>query len=260
MAGGQDPDSLRLAEGPEVLLERVEEAPDAVLHEIERLLPRAGSRDPRQQAKAAREVTELLGAIPDGVLRFGYARQAAERLGVPIDLIWKRMGGRGREEPRKEGAPAASGRHREIVRSVEERFLHVLLSGSVPLPAVEALPPEEALLDPACRNIFASFLALYRDGGSTPPTPSAVLERLGDEGGSIDRVARILLEGPAAPGSDELRESLGQLERRWRQQELKRLSGEIAEAQRVGDGVRLTELLEEKTALSRRLHNRDTQG
>lgn len=260
MEAGQDPDSLRLTEGPEVLLERVEEAPDAVLHEIERLLPKRGTHDPRQQAKAAREVTELLGAIPDGVLRFGYARQAADRLGVPIDLIWKRMGGRGREEPRKEGAPAAPGRHREIVRNVEERLLHALLSGSVPLPAAELLPPEEAFLDPACRNIFASFLALYRDDGSRPPSPSAVLERLGDEGGSIDRVARILLEGPAAPGSDELRESLGQLERRWRQQELRRLSGEIAEAQRVGDGVRLTQLLEEKTALSRRLHKRDPAG
>jgi DNA primase len=257
MEEGQDPDSLRQAEGPESLAERVEAAPDAVLHEIERLLPKGASREPREQAKAAREITELLQAIPDGVLRFGYARQAAERLGVPIDLIWKRMGGAPRGEPRKEGATVVPGRHREVVRSLEERFLHVLLSGSSELPPAEALPPEDAFLDPACRNIFASFLALYRDGGGTPPAPTAVLERLGDEGGSIDRVARILLEGPAAPGSDELRESLGQLERRWRQQELKRLSAEIAEAQRVGDGTRLAQLLDEKTALARRLHRKD---
>jgi DNA primase len=260
MEEGQDPDSLRLEEGPEGLVERVEASPDAVLHEIERLLPKGGRGEPREQAKAAREITELLGAIPDGVLRFGYARQAAERMGVPIDLIWKRMGGRGAAEPRKEGTKGAPGRHREIVRSLEERLLHVLLSGSAPLPPPESLPPEDAFLDPTCRNIFASFLALYRDGGPEPPAPTAVLERLGEEGGSIDRVARILLEGPTTPGSDELRESLGQLERRWRQQELRRLSSEISEAQRVGDGVRLAELLEEKTALSRRLHDRGADG
>jgi DNA primase len=53
---GEDPDSLRLARGPEAVRRAVDEAPDAVELELDRLAPPGGVRDPREQAKAAGEV------------------------------------------------------------------------------------------------------------------------------------------------------------------------------------------------------------
>ncbi|MCZ6508637.1 MAG: DNA primase, partial [Acidobacteria bacterium] len=87
---GHDPDSLRQEQGPEALRAAVEEAPDAVALEFARLAPPEVVREPRRQATAARRITELLAPIKDGVLRDAYARQAADRLGVPVDLLWRR--------------------------------------------------------------------------------------------------------------------------------------------------------------------------
>ncbi len=67
-------------------------------------------------------------------------------------------------------------------------------------------------------------------------------------------MARLLLEDSIAEEAKGLGMALGQLKRRWSQQRLRVLSGEISEAQRGGDEDRLRTLLEDKTALSRALH------
>lgn len=88
---GHDPDSLRLEAGPQAVVKAVADAPDAVIEEIERQAPPAVRDEPRSQAKAASDLGELLGRIPDGVLRFTYGRRAAEALDLPVELVLQKM-------------------------------------------------------------------------------------------------------------------------------------------------------------------------
>jgi replicative DNA helicase len=141
-----------------------------------------------------------------------------------------------------------------LVRSLEEQTLQLLLAGDEELPPVEELPPSEVFLIPACRNIYRAFCDLYRDGGGSRPASKEVVASVPLDSAEVDQMARLLLEGSIADEAKGLGVALGQLSRRWLQQRLRALSGEISEAQRAGDEDRLRVLLEEKTALSRALH------
>jgi DNA primase len=266
--GGHDPDSLRLEEGEEAVKAAIEAAGDAVAAEMDRLIPAGVTRDPRAQAKSAAAVTELLRPIPDPVLRFSYGRLAADRLSVPVELLTRRMGGGGERQGQPspatrpaQPAPAGGGGPR-LVRSLEEQVLERLLQGDEQsqVPPLPELPSPEVFLDPECRNIYQAFYDLYARGEGPPPDSRSVQTALGSEGGAVDRMARILLEGNFVSGRIGLLESLDKLVRRWSQQRLQELQGEISEAQRTGDHALLGRLVDEKTRLSRSLHRGSRPG
>lgn len=259
---GHDPDSLRLEAGEDAVAAAVETAEDSVLAEIERLVPAGLHREPRRQAEAARQVVELLRPVPDAVARFGYARLAAERLGVPVEMIARRLGGKsGGDAPGRSGPPGphessegADSRARQGESSAGERaILELLLAEGAEIPPFEELPPPEAFLDAQCRNIYRLFCDLYGEEGAGPPDPRVLLAAAGNRG-IVDALAEIMVRGSVASRTGGLAELLHKMERRWRQQRLKELQNEINEAQRVEDPGRLQQLLEEKTALSRRHH------
>jgi DNA primase len=266
---GHDPDSLRLEAGPEVVARAMREAPDAVLREVERMTPEGAHREPRAQAKAASDLAELLGRLSDPVLRYSYGRRAAERLDLPVEVLLERVPGAAARAAGKGGgaavvpaasvpteaaAAAARSRGSSPVRSLEEQTLELLLVGET-LQAPRKLPPADVFLDPACRNIYRAFRTLYgEEGGGRAPDPRAVLAELGDDGATVDRLARLLVGSGTVPPGSRLPHCLDQLTRRWFQQRLRALAREIAEAQRQGDTARLDRLLTEKTALSYRLH------
>jgi DNA primase len=313
---GHDPDSLRLASGEAAVVAAVDGAEDAVVVLLRRAIPgpMASSRLKASQAEA---IAALLDPIRDPLMRYDYARRAAELLGVPDKEFLSRLkelkgwqgvapqggagdSGRNRSGPAGHhgmagGASGAGGGPR-LVRSLEEQVLANLLQaggagGGVP-PAGE-LPPAEVFFDTECRNIYRTFCALYSDGGleapadrgleapadrgpgapadggveppaargteppaeraAGPPTARAVLTALASQDAVVDRMAHILLEEPFDPGKSGLLESLDKLVRRWRQQRLRELQSEIADAQRRGDQTRLTSLVIEKTSLSQSL-------
>ena len=250
--GSHDPDSLRLEEGDEALRRAVDQAEDAVLLEIKRLSEGDVARSPRHQATAARQVSELLRPIRDSILRYSYGRRAADRLGVPVELLWRRLG----VDREALVADAVSGepvpaRSRQV-RSLEERVIQGLFAGEELLKE-DALPADEIFLDPACRNIYRTFSDLYRREGS-PPDARDVLSSLGTDQAAVDEMAQLLLEIPVASEGFGLRESLRKLERRRQQTRLRELADEITRAERRGDRESLERLLATKTELSRALH------
>ena len=251
---GHDPDSLRLEKGEEAVRQAIEESADAVLLELERRIPEGVEGDPRRQSKAAHSALDLLRSVKDTILRYSYAREAAGRLGLPLDLLWKQMAPRGKIEEQQTDEPPPA----KLVRSLEERVLQLLMVGPGEIPPPDELPEPEAFLDPVCRNIFEVFSALYEGGDGRRPDAKSVVPELG-VGPAVDRAARLLVEDPVAASAEELERSLRQLERRLKQQRIKRLAAEIGAAQRAGDGDRLERLLSQKTALSRSLH-RQEQG
>jgi DNA primase len=266
---GEDPDSLRQSKGPEAVKKAIEEAPDLVALEIDRLVPPDADRNPRLRAKAATSVAELLAPIRDAILRYGYGRVAADRLGVPVDLLWKRLAVDGRNlieaapASRPAVGTAATETRGSMSNSLEARALQLLLAPDADLASVGRgnLPQVDAFLDSDARNIYGVFRRLYdakedrgavSDGGhGGKPSIREVLSGLAEDGKSLDRVAQLLLQDadPGQPG--ELATKLQELRDRYSQQRNKQLAKEIQDAQRRGDTARLEALLEEKTRLSR---------
>jgi DNA primase len=263
--GSHDPDSLRLEAGEEAVRAAVEAAEDAVTAELDRLIPAGAARDPQLQAKGAIVVSELLRPIPDAILRFGYGRLAAERLGIPVELLARRMGGGAEERRPERPAPTDTGSPSQV-RSLEEPILQHLLKVEErsQVPPLGELPPPEAFHDMECRNIYETFCALYAEAG-LPPEAGRVQAKLGEGGGIVARFAKIMVEAEVSANETPGRkigfsESLEELADRWRRQRRQEVQREIAEAQRKGDQPLLDHLLEERDRLNRSLHRRSRPG
>jgi DNA primase len=259
--GSHDPDSLRLEAGEEAVRSAVEGAEDAVVAELDRLIPSAASREPRAQAKAAADVAELLRPIPDSILRFKYSQLAADRLRVPVEMLSRRAGGGAERPVGPPQAPSPPDGAPSLVRSLEETALEQLLreENRAQIPPLDDLPLPEVFFDRGYRNIYEVFRALYAEA-SLPPDFQGVRSRLGEDEGAVARLAKIVLEREVASGRIGLLESLDKLADRWRRQRIKELHGEINEAQRKGDHALRDRLVDEKTRLSRSLHRASRQG
>ena len=247
---GHDPDSLRVEKGPQAVLDAVDQAEDGVRSEIERLIPTMGTLDPQRRAQVAGTLGELLRPIRDSIVRYDYGKLAAERLGVPLELLWKRVGGAAQKPS---GGQEEAPRKAREVRSAEEKAVALLLQPGAPLPPPDQLPPKEVFFDAECRNIYATFCALYRGGDQVAPAGDVVIAHLDREGGAVGQAARFLLE-VSDSGEENPQETLDHLLDRWRKQRNPVLMREIRLAEQEGDHDRLAQLLEEKRLLARSLH------
>lgn len=250
LGAGEDPDSLRAAKGDAAVREAYEKAPDLVQLELERLTPAEVHREPRLRSRAAEAVAELLRPVRDPVLRYSYGRIGADRLAIPAELLWKRLGV-DRQSLLAPVVPDAAAAPRRIVASTEEGVLQAMLQGDPTLPAIEELPAPEVFLDPQCRNIYQVFRDLYDSGRGVPPDARAVQARLGNEGPAIDVLARLLLERQDGSTVEPLSQRLAQLSRRSIQQRLRENARDMTEAERLGDHDRIERLKREKAALIR---------
>ncbi|HEV7509631.1 MAG TPA: DNA primase [Thermoanaerobaculia bacterium] len=272
--GTHDPDSLRLEQGEEAVRTAIGAAEDAVVAELDRAIPAGTAKEPQLQAKAATAVTELLRPIPDAILRFSYARIAADRLGIPVEMLSRRIGGGVRPEAGSLPGGSASSSATTLVRpaggddggprtvrSLEEQVIAVLLQteDTAAIPPRDQLPPAEVFFDTECRNIYEAFCALYTEAGS-PPNAHRVRSRLGEAEGIVVRFARIMVEGSFASGRNGLQESLDTLTGRWFRQRRQEVQREIGDAQRRGDEALLSRLLEERDRLNRSLHRGSRPG
>ena len=165
---GHDPDSLRLAEGEAAVARAVDRAPDAVIAEIERLTPGGVTGDPRRVAGAARELADLLKTIPDPVLRFGYARRAAQRLDLPVEILSKQIGepppgaARGGSPATAAGASPAPPARRAWCAASRSRC-SAACSPTPPPPLSPSCPRRRSSSIPPA-GIFIAPFALYMGG------------------------------------------------------------------------------------------------
>jgi DNA primase len=280
---GVDPDSLRLEAGNDALIERIESAPDAVESELERQIPPDARQQPQLQAALAPRIGELLSALPDPILRYSYGRIAAQRLGIPFDLMVKHLGGSGkasryrseargsRDETRSEGVPDSPTRSPGVDQ--EQAVLRLILSffgdDKADSGAQSALPDlmmgERSVdpmmfWDPDCRALFV----LIETASSDPVGDriAGLRRRVEETQGPVELLARLVIEAldlPSVPvprekRDEELSRALSQLRRRWLTQRQKDLASEIRQAQSSGDAGSLQRLVAEKAILSRRLH------
>ncbi len=253
---GQDPDSLRLDEGPEAVCATVGGARDAVAIEIDDL-PSRGELDPRLRAREAARVRTLIDRVGDPIARRGYYETAAERLGVKVDVLLRESAAP--EKPAAADSPGpAAGPRRPVTSSIEEQVLR-LTAAAPDLGGIE-WPAPDAFFDPALRAIYEAMREQARAGAERIDSGALVdvLGRRGDTGNEtdrpVDRIAGLLLQRSSAFSESELRVSLVELGRRFARQRLNLLAREINRAQREGDMETLHRMIEEKQQLSRELY------
>lgn len=193
---GEDPDSLRLGTGPEAVRAAVTDAVDLLDEELERLTPPEAARDPRLQARHAKEVAQVLAPIPDQILRFGYARRAADRLGVPAEMLSRRVEsaaatrGSSRRASRTPGPPPATpadGSPPGHPAAVSPRG-NPGAGGAVESPAPGS--PNDPGPSPAAASADGGGGA-DGAGGSVPSLEDEVLVRLLDPGGDQPPLERL---------------------------------------------------------------------
>ena len=254
---GQDPDSLRLDEGPEAVRSVVDEARDAVALEIDDL-PSRSELDPRLRAREAARVRVLIDQVKDPIARGGYFEHAAERLGVRVEVLLRESGAAA-ERPGgadADGAPAV--RRPPATSSIEEQVLRLIIAA----PSLAGIDwaDSDAFFDPALRTIYRAVREQAK-AGIDPIDSSALVAALGRRSGGgnetgtpVDRIASLLLQRSSAFSEEELRISLAELGRRFARQRLHLLAREINVAQREGDMETLYLKIEEKQELSRDLY------
>ena len=253
---GQDPDSLRLDEGPEAVRATVAGARDAVAIEIDEL-PSRGELDPRLRAREAARVRTLIDRVGDPIARRGYYETAAERLGVKVDVLLRESPAAGKPAAADSPGPAAGPRP-PVTSSIEEQVLR-LLAAAPDLRGVEWRAPD-AFFDPALRAIYEAMRE-QASAGAERIDSGALVDVLGRRVGTdnetdrpVDRIAGLLLQRSSAFSESELRVSLVELGRRFARQRLNLLAREINRAQREGDMETLHRMIEEKQQLSRELY------
>lgn len=275
-----DPDELRLREGDDAVRRLVERSPDMIERELERLVPPTGaSLGPRRRAELASAVAELLEPIPDPILRYAHGRRAAERLGIPFELLAPKLGARratqgtGKDveeetdvsHERAPGVDLERAALRALLELLDEAFEGSGRRGEA-LEELELVEPE-VFWDRDCRALYAAVRELLEDGRD--PSVETLRAGLDPSSPTVDLLARLLLEEspeqesePPAPSlrrdrdpHERMHAAFEWLRRRWLDKRLRDLSRDIDVAQREGDDSRLDRLVERKLELSRQLHS-----
>lgn len=264
LPAGEDPDSVRLAAGPDELARLIAAAPDAIDREIDRIAPAGIRRSPREQAERAGEVATLLVAVRDPVARHGWAKGAAERLGIPIDLLLDRTrrlerataSGPVKAAPRLEAEPP---RRREpgLEHRLVEHLVATLPAAGAPAPAPvvapAALPPEAAFADEGCRLVMATWKELEAAGRLDR---DHLVAGLADQPTALDEIARILLGDPQPLSSKDFDQTVTALRDRHLKAVRVERQRELAAALEAGDQARADAILSQISQLQRELHPR----
>ena len=256
---GQDPDSLRLEEGPEAVRGYVDGAVDALELELARRGPETVA-DPRLRAAAAGELRELLEVVPDTVLRYSYGERAARHLGLPVEVFWR---SRGASSAVRQGAaePAEANVAPEARSSMEARILHLLLWLGRDALGARELPAADLFGDADCRELYRAFAAAVEadgmhGGDEQGPALDAALVQQGLPPASSAQglLARLLAAPPEGVRDGEALTLLGTLAAKGALVRQRALQAELFAAQERGDADRVEQILAELAELRRRRH------
>jgi len=157
MPAGEDPDDVLRREGPEALAARIDEAPDAVTWLLEDVRPDEPGLEPAAKRQRIGRVLDVLGAIPDRILRYEEYRRVSEAVSVPLEVLWG--GQKEAQRPVRTPPPAAGTEGNRTALSEkpapgpERRLLQVLTAGGEFNSLILGTLKDDWLTDPRVARI-----------------------------------------------------------------------------------------------------------
>jgi len=170
LPGGADPHDVLVSEGPASLAARIEDAPDALTWLLE-----GADADPMvpdltstEKSERVSRVLDVLGAIPDTILRHEECRRLSRHAAIPLEILWDRIKPRtaGRAAARPGGLEASLGpgtrgnsavlQGAEIPAS-ERRLLQILVGELEHKSLILGTLKDEFLTHPASGRIVAAL-------------------------------------------------------------------------------------------------------
>lgn len=172
LPAGLDPHDVLREQGADRLSAMIEEAPDYLTWLLEDANPLERGLDSAQKSARISSVVELIGKIPDTILRHEECRRVARHSGVPLELLWEKI-----KPPT--GRPATASRAPGTPEPIP-----VLSDGGIP-------QAERALLSLLVRGeeLIPLILGTLKDEWLTHETVRKVVDasrRAGSSAGTID--------------------------------------------------------------------------
>lgn len=240
---GADPDTYLREKGLEGFMELLGNAGDIFVFALSRLAPQPASMSGAERSAAVDQITPLLSAVADPVVRNDAAHRIADYLRLEFETVWSRVRGKSTSlgERQSPVAPISSG---------EKQLLASILHDRVP-EELRVRIREELFDDAACRNLFRIIENDWKDG-KTLDFSSIATDVRGEA--ELTRLSELVLDESDGTDDKSLEETIRLMERRFIDRRLREIQSEIQEANRVGDAAGEQRLLLEKVELSRRLH------
>ena len=170
LPAGEDPDDVLSREGPARLASAVDEAPDYLTWLLEDVRPAEQGLSSTEKRERVGRILEILGAIPDRILRYEEYRKVAREVGVPLDILWSGEKANLRPENTRSISVGTAGNEQALsavaLPKLEHRLLQVLVAGGELNSLILSTLNDELLTDPRARRVVS---ALRRGSGASEP-------------------------------------------------------------------------------------------
>jgi DNA primase len=251
MPEGEDPDDLLRREGPEALARRIDEAPPFLEWLVEDVHPAEAGLEPAEKRSRIARIQEILGAIPDRVLRYEEYRKLAGAVSVPLEVLWDGERANRRPENTRSSSVGTSGNTAVLsvteAPAVEKRLLRFLTSGGEYNSLILGTLHDEHLTDPRVKRVVGA-LRRGSDPSKAVDFQGQIADLTDEERTFLSGIALDESPEPTEKGVDQL---LKDLEKKY----LDREGGEIQRAIDRTDGAagpELDGLIRRKQEISRR--------
>jgi DNA primase len=255
---GEDPDDVLAREGPESLAARIDEAPDYLSWLLEDRKPDDPSLSSAEKRERIASIQEILGAIPDRVLRYEEYRKLARAIAVPLEVLWE--GEKANLSPGITrsigvGTPGNSAALSALeAPAVEKRIVRLLVAGGDHKSLILSTLKDDFLTDPRIRKVVAAL----REAESAPEGVDfqrQIAHLTDDERTFLSGIALDESFEPTEKGVDQL---LKALEINHLESESSGLQQAISRAESEGSDIQ--ELVQRKERVRRRIADLKRKG
>jgi DNA primase len=243
LPAGFDPDDL-IRQDPARWRELVEEAKPVVRYLMDKALPERAALQPKERARAAREILPVIALVPDAIERAGYIEELARRVAVAPELLQRELAGlaarsrvaaEARPQLEARAGPWLSREEYVLAFLLHYREARQLVDSALAEAGLEALA-EADFADDVARSLFAALAA------EENPDRLRLRAKLAPElRQELDRIERLWAEEPDLGPEEAMRagvEAALQLRRIRLQRELGLLRVVLEDAEDVAEARR----------------------
>lgn len=255
---GEDPDDVLGREGPESLAARIEEAPDYLSWLLEDRNPGDPALSSAEKRERIASIQEILGAIPDRVLRYEEYRKLARGVAVPLEVLWegeKANLSPGITRSKSVGTPGNSAALSALeAPAVEKRLVRLLVGGGDRKSLILSTLKDDFLTDPRVKKVVAAL----READSASETVDfqrQIAHLTDDERTFLSGIALDESFEPTEKGVDQL---LKALEINHLESESSGLQQAISRAESEGSDIQ--DLVQRKERVRRRIADLKRKG